>query len=90
MLNERDEVVTISNHSSLQIRIKKCNGVKGIGVPRLVSVKVLELVDWDFISDVMKFAAVDNEVGSFPSYHYPHNSCEFTFNRFTFSEELVF
>lgn len=54
-----------------------------------MSVKVPEVADWDFISDVIRLAAVDNEVGSFPSYRYFHDVCEFTVNKLMFSEELV-
>lgn len=32
---------------------------------------------------------MDNEVGSFPSYRYFHDVCEFTVNKLMFSEELV-
>jgi len=54
-----------------------------------VSVKVPDVADWDFISDVIKLAAVDNEVGSFPSYCYFHNVWIYTVNKLIFSEELV-
>jgi hypothetical protein len=64
-------------------------GERGLRVPKLVSVSVAEVVVWDFISDVMKPAAVDNAVRSLPSYRYLNNLCEFTVNRLMFSEELV-
>jgi hypothetical protein len=63
MRNGLDEVVIIRNHLSLLLE-----GVGGSKVPRPVSVMMPEVFDWDFISEVMKVAAVDNEVVSFPSY----------------------
>ena len=63
MRNGLDGAVIKRNHLGLLLE----GGGHSV-VPRPVSVMMSEVFDWDFISEVMKLAAVDNEVVSFPSY----------------------